>query len=120
MARSFVRGVIARAMSSGSRVPLGSSATSRTTMPRSRRVSHGPRLASWSSWVMTTSSPGCQARTRARERAKQRVVMLAPKEISRQEGAPRKAATVSRVSWMSWSVSLDVLNCPWVLALHVR
>ena len=85
-------------------------ATSLMTAPASARFSQGPRSPSWSNWVMTTSSPLLISRDKARLRLKARVVMLAPKEISRQDGAPRNAATASRVSCSIWSVSWDVMN----------
>ena len=101
-------------------MPSRRSATSRTTIPRSRRASHGPRFASWSSSVITISSPGFISRARAWLNEKFSVVMLAPKEISRQEGAPRNAATASRAPWITSSDSLEVTNAPCVLALQVR
>jgi hypothetical protein len=69
---------------------------------------------------MTISSPAAISRASAWLSEKQSVVMFWPNEISRPLGAPRKAATVSRVASRRRSVSREVGNSPWRLAFEVR
>ena len=80
----------------------GSKSTHRTTAPAAAAAStHGRTLASWSSRVTTTSSPGRQCDDRVRDRSKVRAVMLRPKitssgsTLSRSAMALRHSTTIS-------------------------
>ena len=116
-ATSFVFGLIFRSRSSRFKVRVsGSNRIQRVLAPFSfAAISQGSTLAWWSSSVTTISEFSSQVRARAREIAKVRVVMLAPKEIS-SGPAPRKAAQAPRASARISSVSVLGGKTPWRFA----
>ena len=112
-ATTRVRSPISASSASMSSEPsAGSIGATRMTRPRSSAArNQGLTLASWSSWVTTTSSPGSRVRANAWVSRKLRVVMLAPKAIS-----PASAPTSSAAAWCasasSASVSRELAKAP--------
>src|SRR3954471_5617992 len=86
--------------------------TLRTTSPWSFATSsHGDTFASWSSAVVTISSPGCSVRAKECVRLKFSVVMLAPNAIS-SGVAPTKSAAARRPASITKSDSRLAANGP--------
>jgi hypothetical protein len=116
-ATSLVLSVIFSSRSPGSRVSVSGFTLIQRTFARLSAAarSQGSTFARWSSSVTTISEPESHVRASAREIAKVRVVMLAPKATS-SASAPRKSPAARRVSRRSSSVSRLVGKAPWRLA----
>ena len=120
-ATTLVRSDSAASNDAGSSVASSSRmSTQRTVAPASSAAStHGRTLASWSSRVTTTSSPGPSVRPTEREIANSSVVAFGPKTTSSASAFSRSAAA-RWASAITSSVSWLVANAPCALALLRR
>ena len=102
----------------GSASVPGSGSAKRTTAPaRSAAITHGRTLASWSSRVHTTSSPGASSRQTVAAKRMVSAVMLAP-NATPAGSAPSRAATAARAPATSSSVWRAAANSPPWLAVR--
>ena len=117
-ATHFVRSSIRSITACGSSTPVdGSNPASTCSAPASSHaIRHGATLASWSSRVPTTRSPGRSVRPMARVNAMVIVVMFAPKQMP-PGSAPSSWPTVARARSSKASHASAAANAPPVLAL---
>src|SRR4051794_19965484 len=96
-ATSLVAGLVTRSIWPGTSSPVsGSKSAKRTVAPTDSAASTQVRtLASWSSRVTTTSSPGPQSLARVRARSRVSWVMLRPKTMP-SGSAPSRSASADR------------------------
>ena len=116
-ATTLVRSESAASNDAGSSVASSSRmSTHRTVAPASSAAStQGLTLASWSSRVTTTSSPGPSVRATEREMANSSVVAFGPKTTS--SASALRSAAARWASAITSSVSWLVANAPCVLLL---